>query len=225
MVESLHKNGIRVVMDVVYNHTFSIGGAPFDDVVPGYYYRVNDSGKYTNGSGCGNEVASERPMVRKYIKDSVKYWAQEYKIDGYRFDLAGLIDTTTIIELTNELRAEIDPNIIIYGEPWQAGGSSLSASMQTLKGSQAGNGFGVFNDNFRNTIKGGSDDATTGYATGASGKEADIVKGVMGSIDDFTQNASESINYVTAHDNLNLWDKIVVAAGLNDEQDFNTSRW
>lgn len=222
MVESLHKNGIRVVMDVVYNHTFSIGGAPFDDVVPGYYYRVNDSGKYTNGSGCGNEVASERPMVRKYIKDSVKYWAQEYKIDGYRFDLAGLIDTTTIIELTNELRAEIDPNIIIYGEPWQAGGSSLSASMQTLKGSQAGNGFGVFNDNFRNTIKGGSDDATTGYATGASGKEADIVKGVMGSIDDFTQNASESINYVTAHDNLNLWDKIVVAAGLNDAAGFLT---
>ena len=222
MVQALHDNGIRVVMDVVYNHTNSVGGSPFDAIVPGYYYRTRDNGTYSNGSGCGNEVASERPMVRKFIKDSVKYWAKEYNVDGFRFDLAGLIDTNTMTQITEELRSEVDPSIIIYCEPWQAGGSILSASSQTLKGSQAGNGFGVFNDNIRAAIKGGSDDATQGFATGASDKEALIVSGIEGSINDFTSVPSESINYVTAHDNLNLWDKIVVAAGLEDEANFLT---
>ncbi|MDU4117877.1 MAG: type I pullulanase [Clostridium perfringens] len=214
MVQTLHKNGIRVVMDVVYNHTYGIGqNSPFDPVVPGYFYRTNDEGKYTNGSGCGNEVATERPMVRKYIKDSVKYLAKEYDVDGFRFDLMGLIDTKTMSELTTELRNEIDPSLIIYGEPWQAGGSALPQEQQTLKGSQKGKGFAVFNDNFRNAIKGDSDGAGQGFATGASSKEGDIVAGIKGSVDDFTDSPSETINYVTAHDNLNLWDKIIKAAG------------
>ncbi|SCN24518.1 Pullulanase precursor [Clostridium sp. N3C] len=209
MVQALHENGIRVVMDVVYNHTYETTTSSFNLIVPGYYYRTDDNGKFTNGSGCGNEVASERPMVRKFIKDSVKYWANEYKVDGFRFDLMGLIDTTTMTEVTNELRNEVDPTILIYGEPWQAGGSSLSQEQQTLKGSQKDKGFAVFNDNFRGAIKGGSDDKTTGFANGASGKEAAIVEGVRGSIYDFTNSPSESINYVTAHDNLNLWDKFL----------------
>lgn len=214
MVQTLHKNGIRVVMDVVYNHTSGTGqNSPFDPVVPGYFYRTNDEGKYTNGSGCGNEVATERPMVRKYIKDSVKHLAKEYDVDGFRFDLMGLIDTKTMSELTTELRSEVDPSLIIYGEPWQAGGSALPQEQQTLKGSQKGKGFAVFNDNFRGAIKGDSDGAGQGFATGATGKEGDIVKGVKGAVDDFTDSPSETINYVTAHDNLNLWDKVIKAAG------------
>ncbi|MGG5462125.1 type I pullulanase [Clostridium sp. B9] len=221
MVQELHKNGIRVVMDVVYNHTYGIGqNSPFDPIVPGYFYRSNNEGKYTNGSGCGNEVATERPMVRKYIKDSVKNLAKEYNVDGFRFDLMGLIDTKTMNELTAELRNEIDPSLIIYGEPWQAGGSALPESQQTLKGTQRGKGFAVFNDNFRGAIKGDSDGMGQGFATGATGKEGAIVAGVKGSVDDFADSPSETINYVTAHDNLNLWDKVIKSGGKEKEAGF-----
>jgi pullulanase len=220
MVQALHKAGIRVVMDVVYNHTFEIGSSPFDAVVPGYFYRTTDAGRYTNGSGCGNEVASERPMVRKYIKDSVKYWANEYGVDGFRFDLMGLIDTTTMEQLTKELQEEVDPTILVYGEPWQAGGSPLPGAMQTTKGTQKDKNFSVFNDNFRGAIKGDSDMDGQGFATGAAGKEADIIKGVRGAIEDFTNGPTEAINYVTAHDNLNLWDKIIKSQSLDDEAKF-----
>jgi pullulanase len=212
MVQSLHDAGIRVIMDVVYNHTYQNGGWPFDSIVPAYYYRVNDSGRYSNGSGCGNEVASERPMVRKYIIDSCKYWASEYGVDGFRFDLMGLIDTPTMKQLTDELR-RFDPTIIIYGEPWQAGGSTLPGNLQSVIGKQKGMGFAVFNDRIRAAIKGGNDDASRGFASGASLKERAIVLGVTGSINDFTQQANESINYVTAHDNLNLWDKFALTNG------------
>jgi pullulanase len=218
MVQSMHDQGLRVVMDVVYNHTYIpestqlSGGSPFDKIIPGYFYRTDDAGKMTNGSGTGNEVASERPMVRKYIKDSVKYWATEYGVDGFRFDLMGLIDKQTMTELTKELKEEVDPSILVYGEPWTGGSTSLDAAFQNVKGSQKDQGYSVFNDNIRGAIKGGSDDASTGFATGASSKEADLVKGVKGSIEDFTNRPSESINYVTAHDNLNLWDKMMKVA-------------
>jgi pullulanase len=216
MVQALHNAGIRVVMDVVYNHTFETGGAPFDAVVPGYYYRLTDTGGYANGSGCGNEVASERPMVRKFIVESCLYWAQEYGVDGFRFDLMGLIDVPTMEQITGELRSKIDPSIIVYGEPWQAGGSPLEQQLQTTKGKQKNKGFAVFNDNIRTAIKGDSDGAGRGFATGQAGLEDRIVYGVMGSVNDFTARASESVNYVTAHDNLNLWDKIATSLGAND---------
>jgi pullulanase len=225
MVQSMHDEGIRVVMDVVYNHTYIpestqlSGGSPFDKIIPGYFYRTDDAGKITNGSGTGNEVASERPMVRKYIKDSVKYWASEYGVDGFRFDLMGLIDRQTMTELTKELKEEVDPSILIYGEPWTGGSTSLDAAFQNFKGTQKDQGYAVFNDNLRGAIKGGSDDASTGFATGSTGKENDIVTGVKGAITDFTNRPSESINYVTAHDNLNLWDKIMKVAG----QDITTN--
>lgn len=225
MVQSMHDEGIRVVMDVVYNHTYIpestqlSGGSPFDKVIPGYFYRTDDAGKITNGSGTGNEVASERPMVRKYIKDSVKYWATEYGVDGFRFDLMGLIDRQTMTELTKELKEEVDPSILIYGEPWTGGSTSLDAAFQNVKGSQKDQGYAVFNDNLRGAVKGGSDDASTGFATGATGKENDIITGVKGAITDFTNRPSESINYVTAHDNLNLWDKIMKVAN----QDITTN--
>ncbi|MHC0037508.1 type I pullulanase [Pseudoneobacillus sp. C159] len=221
MVQAMHDAGIRVVMDVVYNHTYIpestqlSGGSPFDKIIPGYFYRTDDAGRITNGSGTGNEVASERPMVRKYIKDSVKYWATEYGVDGFRFDLMGLIDRQTMQELTKELKEQVDPTILIYGEPWTGGSTSLDPAFQNFKGTQKDQGYAVFNDNLRGAIKGGSDDASTGFATGSSGKENDILTGVKGAITDFTNRPSESINYVTAHDNLNLWDKIMKVAGVD----------
>ncbi len=215
MVQALHDAGIRVVMDVVYNHTFEIEEGPFNKIVPGYYYRTIDSNlNFANGSGCGNEVATEREMVRKYILDSVKYWAREYNIDGFRFDLYGLIDELTASQIASQLKSEVDPSIIIYGEPWQAGGSPLENGVG--KGSQKNQGYAVFNDNIRGAIKGDSDSTGKGFATGATGKEDDIVKGIFGATGDFTNSPTESINYVTAHDNLNLYDKVIVSQGLND---------
>ena len=218
MVQALHKAGIRVVMDVVYNHTFHTGTWPFDAVVPGYYYRITDAGLYSNGSGCGNEVASDHPMVRKFIIDSCRYWASEYNIDGLRFDLMGLIDVGTMKQLTEEIRRDIDPEFIIYGEPWTGGASILEKDMQTVIGAQKGLGFAVFNDRLRTAVKGGSDDSSRGFATGGRvlWMEEGIVKGVMGSVNDFTHQANESINYVTAHDNLNLWDKVSLSHRAGD---------
>ncbi|MDR3284789.1 MAG: type I pullulanase [Treponema sp.] len=215
MVQALHDAGIRVIMDVVYNHTASVQEGPFERLVPGYFYRTTASGALSNGSGCGNEVATERPMVRKYIIDSCTYWAREYNIDGFRFDLMGLIDTPTMEQLVQEVRAEVDQSILIYGEPWQAGGSVLAANLQTNKGAQKDKQFAVFNDNIRGAIKGGSDDGSKGFATGQSGREWDIVNGVKGAIYEFTARAGESVNYVTAHDNLNLWDKISMSFGAS----------
>jgi pullulanase len=216
MVQALHDAGIRVVMDVVYNHTYQTGGGPFESAVPGYYYRTTETGSLSNGSGCGNEVASERPMVRKFIIDSCRYWAKEYNIDGFRFDLMAIIDRETMGQIAETMRREADPGFIIYGEPWQAGGSALSSSQQSGVGSQRGRGIAIFNDRLRGSIKGGSDDASRGFATGQSGTEQGIVNGIRGSIDSFADNAGESINYVTAHDNLNLWDKISFSLGAND---------
>ena len=215
MVQALHDAGIRVIMDVVFNHTYATGGWPFDALVPGYFYRKTPRGGYANGSACGNEVASERPMVRKFITDSCRHWVTEYGIDGFRFDLMGLIDTETMSHVVAELR-RIDPSIIIYGEPWQAAGSVLPKSMQTLPGSQKGLGFAVFNDRLRTAVKGGSDDGSRGFATGKTGMEKGIAIGLAGSTADFTYEANESVNYVTAHDNLNLWDKVALSLGEDD---------
>ncbi len=220
MVQALHKKEIGVIMDVVYNHTASIEDGPFNKIVPNYFYRMNDKGQFTNGSGCGNEVASEYPMVRKYIKDSLKYWVSEYGVDGFRFDLMGLIDVQTMKEITQELRAEFGQDIIIYGEPWQAGGSPLPEEMQTTKGKQKNNGFAVFNDNIRWAIKGDSDGSDKGFATGNTSKEGDIKEGVLGSIYSITDAPTETINYVTAHDNLNLWDKVIKTQGLEQQEGF-----
>ncbi|GAS83499.1 type I pullulanase [Paenibacillus amylolyticus] len=221
MVLALHNKGIGVIMDVVYNHTFDTAGSSFEKLVPGYYYRQNADGTYSNGSGTGNEVATERAMVRKFIIDSVRYWAEEYHVDGFRFDLMGLIDTTTMKKLAAELHAEVSPSILLYGEPWGALDSPLGDDM-TLKGAQRGAGFAVFNDNFRGVIKGDSDGTGTGFATGADGKEGELWTGVRGAIDDFADGPSETINYVTVHDNLNLWDKVARTQGLHDTLNFLT---
>jgi len=213
MILSLHRAGIRVVMDVVYNHTYSIFDSIFDKVEPGYFYRHNPDGSYSNGSGCGNETASERPMVKKLIIDSLKYWVKEYHVDGFRFDLMGLHDIDAMKEIEKILHS-IDPSLLLYGEPWTAGPSVLPLEKQFLKGAQKGTRIAVFNDNFRNAIKGLPDDESKGFATGKKNVEKDIMKGVVGSIEysseikDFALNPQETINYVSCHDNLTLWDKI-----------------
>ncbi|WNS46608.1 type I pullulanase [Paenibacillus sp. MMS20-IR301] len=215
MVQALHSRGISVIMDVVYNHTYSIEQGPFQPLVPDYFYRHDYSGRLSDGSGVGNELATELPMVRKYIKDSLAYWAAEYHIDGFRFDLMGLMDSVTMRELTEQLRLEINPSLLLYGEPWTGGESPLAS--KTLKGVQRGKGYAVFNDHFRSAIKGDSDGWGKGFVTGEYGKEGAVASGIKGAIHEFTDSPVETVNYVTAHDNLNLWDKIIATQGLRHE--------
>ncbi len=206
LVDALHKKGLRVIMDVVYNHTSETNPFVqynFNGVAPGYYYRVNDEGQYWNGSGCGNEFRSEGPMARKFILDSVKYWVNEYKVDGFRFDLMGLMDLETMTEISEELH-KIDPNILVYGEPWAAGSTPIEI---TTKGAQKGLGFGVFNDNFRNALKSSPFSVEKTYLV--DGVRVDQVKeGLRGSINDFALHPHESINYVECHDNRTFWDQL-----------------
>lgn len=205
MIKTLHKNNIRIIMDVVYNHMQET--ANLDKLVPGYYFRSNYRGRYTNGSGCGNEVATERPMVRKYILDSIKHWINDYNIDGFRFDLMGLIDINTMKEIVETIN-EVNDNILIYGEPWKGGNSPLVNGI--CKGMQKGQDFSVFNDTFRDFIR-GNNSPSNGFVNGKQhdGSTAwSIIEGLKGSTNTLTEKPVESINYVDAHDNYTLWDQI-----------------
>ncbi len=204
MVQALHENDIGVIMDVAYNHTYYGGESSFEKMEPGYFHR-RINGFFANGSGCGNEVATERPMVRKFIVDSVRYWAEEYHIDGFRFDLMALIDRETMKEVKRALK-EISPSIIVYGEPWAALTPQIPPCNQMNKGSQRGTGIAIFNDDFRDAVGSG--------LAGGYNKEMEIKKGIVGAIDychdirSFAEKPEESINYASCHDNLTLWDKI-----------------
>ncbi|MDQ0202066.1 type I pullulanase [Neobacillus ginsengisoli] len=217
LIQSLHQDRIGINMDVVYNHTFSTLVSDFDKIVPQYYYRTDSAGNYTNGSGCGNEVAIEHPMAQKFVLDSVKYWVTEYHIDGFRFDLMALLGTDTMAKISKELHA-INPGIVLYGEPWTGGTSGLPSDQLLTKGQQKGLGIGVFNDNIRNGLDGNVfEKSAQGFATGDP-NQVDIIKnGVIGSIQDFTSAPSETINYVTSHDNMTLLDKIMTS-NPNDSQ-------
>ncbi|MGE5707610.1 MAG: type I pullulanase [Bacteroidota bacterium] len=217
MVQALHSQGIRVVMDVVFNHTYSVDSA-LERTVPSYYYRFNAEGKHSNGSGCGNELASERPMVRKLIVDSLKYWATEYHVDGFRFDLMALHDRETMKQAAEALH-RIDPSILLYGEPWCGGESALGHDRQLVKGAQRGLGVAVFNDHFRNAIKGDPDGWERAFATGEGGKETLIRHGIRGAIDEFADHPCETVNYVSCHDNLTLWDKINKSNSQDSEEE------
>jgi len=216
LVQGMHDAGIRVIMDVVYNHMQST--ANMDNIVPGYYFRSDAQGNYTNGSGCGNEVASDRPMVHKFIVDSSKHWANDYNIDGLRFDLMSLLDTDTIKDATNSIKT-INPTNIVYGEPWSGGSSSLDPNKQTVDGTQRNNHFGVFNDTFRDALR-GSNDPGKGYINdGANSDTAGKVQeGIKGSINGLTADPEETINYAEVHDNYCLWDQISKSLGQSPEQ-------
>lgn len=216
MVQAFHKNNISVVMDVVYNHTFKSYDSNLETLAKGYYHRMNDDGSFSNGSGVGNEINSQNPFVRKLIIDSLCHWAREYKIDGFRFDLMALIDIDTIQLALKKLR-RINPNIIIYGEPWMAFYSPLAFDKQILKGSQRSKSFAVFNDDFRDAIKGDANGYEKGYIQGIFSNKLAVETGIAGSIayDEkrigFTDKASETINYFNCHDNLILYDKLAIS--------------
>lgn len=213
LVQGYHEKGISVVLDVVYNHTFRTFDSPFNEIEPGYYYRQDENGYFSNGSGCGNELASERPMVRKFIIESLCYLAKEYKVDGFRFDLMALIDMDTVLELKRELE-KINPNILIYGEPWMALASPLEYNQQVIIGSQKNKGFSIFNPFFRDALKGDNDGVIRGYIQGEYYNKKSIEEGIAGSIGldnkpSSFANPLESINYFNAHDNLIFNDKLI----------------
>lgn len=214
MIAALHAAGIGVVMDVVYNHTYRTEN-PLNNTVPYYFFRQNPDGSFSNGSGCGNEFASERPMARRYLIDSILYWAKEYHIDGFRFDLMGLYDAESI----NAVRAALDAlpggrEILLYGEPWQGGASQLhqyEANKANL--AMLNERVGIFCDDTRDAIKGGCFDAREpGYVEGKPGSFWDIGAAVAAwcRSDRLPPHApSQIVSYVSAHDNFTLWDKLL----------------
>lgn len=211
MVKELHDNKISVVMDVVYNHVHQADNFSINKIVPEYFSRVDEDGKYSNGSGCGNDTASERSMVKKYIVDSVKYWADEYHIDGFRFDLVGLIDTETINEIMKEVH-KTHPNVIFYGEGWSMD-TTLTKSgytMATQKNSIKTPGFAYFNDNIRDGLKGSVFNTETGFVSGKEGMEQTIIDAFLGS-SDWCSSPSQSVNYTSCHDNMTLFDRLVAS--------------
>jgi len=213
-IMGFHEKGIKVVMDVVYNHTFRGKVSNFNVLATNYYYRQWPDGTFSNGSGCGNEFDTQKPMARKFIIDSLKYWVKEFRVDGFRFDLMALIDIDTIEMAVKELR-EIKPDILIYGEPWLADNTPLPSNKTTSKGTQSKMSFALFNDNFRNAVKGDNDGYYLGFAQGNLDEIRNVETGIAGSIFydtariGFTQKARETINYVNSHDNLILQDKIL----------------
>jgi len=222
VVKDYASSDIRIIMDVVYNHVSAATSSNFSMIVPGYYFRYNADGSYSNGSGCGNEVASERAMARKFIVDSVVWWASEYNIKGYRFDLMGLIDTTTMNAVKTALAA-IDPDIVVYGEPWAAAGTTLPGGQMSTTGQVYSTlvGVGGFNDAGRNGIRG--ENSWSGNQWGWMQKgEADNasnvsfinrVKGMMAGMNGeyynyANWNPSKTVNYASCHDNLTLYDQL-----------------
>ncbi len=245
MIAGLHKAGLRVIMDVVYNHVYNAQNHSFNKTVPGYYFRYKD-GALNGNSGCGNDTASERQMMRKYIVDSVKYWATHYNLDGFRFDLMGLIDLKTMQEVRAELN-KIDPSIIVLGEGWDMN-TMLPKSDSTIQpnGSKIP-GVAFFNDSFRDAMKGSVFDAKgTGFVNGntskdtkallehnllgcqfgTGGKTADgknTIKCWNGNAEMHFADAGQVVQYVEAHDNLSLYDKLKVSAP-NDTEDVRMKR-
>lgn len=230
MVLALHSRGIGVIMDVVFNHTYRRDDSNLQKIVPGYYYRNDETG-YTNGSGCGNEVASDRPMVQKLIVDSLIYWAKEYHIDGFRFDLMGVLDIDTMNVIAERLK-EIRPDIYLYGEGWNGGPSSLAEEKRAFKASaKKMPGIGMFNDDIRDTIKGSVFyDDHLGFVNGGTHLENALRYGITGAVahpqvdydaygsKPWAKEPGQSINYVSCHDNYTLWDKLSVSCPEASEE-------
>lgn len=204
MIAALQNAGIGVILDVVYNHSVpSVGaGSAFWQTVPWYYFRTNDRGEILNESGVGNALNDERPMVRKFIRDSLTFWAKEYRLDGFRFDLMGMFTAESNIEFAKAIRS-VNPKALIYGEPWTGGGP-----LRFGKGDQKGTGIAVFNDDFRNTFRGELDGPGLGFATGGTTSFDAVIRAMSGSIDGFASSPQETVNYVSAHDNYTFADKV-----------------
>ncbi|MFV0345076.1 MAG: type I pullulanase [Bacteroidales bacterium] len=229
MIKVLHDKGIGIVMDVVYNHTGYSDHSVFNLIEPGYFYRHWDDGNLSNGSGCGNEIASERPMVRKFIIDSIRYWASEFHIDGFRFDLMGLMD----LETMRQIRCcvdEINPSIILYGEGWTADKTPLPEAYQASKYNVGLlDRVAVFNDNFRDALKGRPSPNEPGFVSGNKSIEEPVKFGIVGATyhpqlsfgyinsPAYAQFPWQTISYVSCHDNYTLYDQLKIQ--LPDEDD------
>ncbi len=226
LIHTLHKNGLRVVLDVVYNHTSDIDHSNFSQFAPGYFYRHNPDGSYSNGTGCGNEVASEMPMARKFMIESVVYWAKEYHLDGFRFDLMGVHDIETMNMISDTLH-KIDPTIFIYGEGWAAGNSSMPENLRAVKKNIARvNKVAVFSDDIRDGIKGGWGDLKEkGFVSGNTKMTESVKSGVVASTPNPQINYNrvnyskaawagepfQTITYVSCHDDNTLWDRLKIS--------------
>ena len=234
MVQALHKAGIRVILDVVYNHTFNIDGSNFQKTYPGYYFRHRPDGTYSDGSGCGNETASEKPLMREFMVESVKYWVNEYHIDGFRFDLMGVHDIKTMNLIRAELN-KIDPSIYVYGEGWSAGSCAYPQEKLAMKANARQlNGIGAFSDEMRDALRGPfSDDKKGGFLAGMPNCEESIKFGIAGAIDHpqvdmtkvnyskaaWTNEPSQMIAYVSCHDDMCLTDRLrATVPNISDEE-------
>lgn len=223
MVQALHKAGIRVILDVVYNHTFNIDHSNFQLTYPDMYYRKTADGKYSDGSGCGNETASEKPLMREFMLESVKYWIDEYHIDGFRFDLMGVHDIETMQQIRAEVN-KIDPSIYIYGEGWSAGSCAYPVDKLAMKANtQQLNGIAAFSDDMRDALRGPfSDDHKGALLAGIPGEEESLKFGIVGGIahpqvdmtkvnydkKPWTNNPTEQISYVSCYDDMCLVDRL-----------------
>lgn len=226
MVQALHKNGLRVILDVVYNHTSDTKNSNFNQFAPGYFYRHNPDGSYSNGTGCGNEVASERPMVRKFMIESVLYWTKEYHLDGFRFDLMGTHDIETMNDISAALH-KIDPTILIYGEGWTAGNTPLPENLRAVKDNVSRlNHIAVFSDDLRDGLKGGWRDLKEkGFVSGNASLAESVKFGIVASTPDRQVNYKsvnyskapwaaepfQTITYVSCHDDNTLFDRLKIS--------------
>lgn len=236
LVQSLHQKGIGVIFDVVYNHTFYTRRSAFNQTVPGYYYRQKSNGTFSNASGCGNEIASERQMVRKYMIDSLSYWANEFHADGFRFDLMGIYD----LETMNLIRTKMDsisPSILLYGEGWAADKSPMEETWRAVK-TNVSHLFriAVFNDDFRNGIKGNTfNGSSKGFVSGQTIQEENIKFGIVGAcfhpqiVYGYVENSKspwatepwQCINYASCHDNYTLFDKLILSCPKATEEEIS----
>lgn len=234
MVQALHKAGIRVILDVVYNHTFNIEGSNFERTAPGYFYRQRPDGTYADASACGNETASDRPMMRKYIIESVLHWAREYHIDGFRFDLMGIHDIRTMNEVRAALTA-LDPSIIVYGEGWAAQAPQLPQDSLAMKANTYRMpGIAAFSDEMRDALRGPFNDNKQGaFLAGLPGGEESIKFGIVGAVQhpqvcndsvNYSQapwagEPTQMISYVSCHDDMCLVDRLRASIpGIKDDE-------
>ena len=234
MVQALHKAGIRVILDVVYNHTFNIEESNFNLTYPGYYYRLTEDGKVSDGSGCGNETASEKPLMRQFMIESVLYWAKEYHIDGFRFDLMGIHDIETM-NLIRKALDEVDPSIYIYGEGWSAGTCAYPVEKLAMKANTRQlDRIGAFCDDMRDAIRGPfSDDHKAAFLGAVPGNEESIRFGIAGAIahpqidmskvnyskEPWTNSPAQMISYVSCHDDMCLVDRLKASIpGITEDE-------
>ena len=240
MVMALHKAGIRIIFDAVYNHTFDINGSNFQRTYPDYYYRKTKEGKYSDGSGCGNETASEKPLMRQFMLESVKYWIDEFHIDGFRFDLMGVHDIETMLAI-REMVNRIDPSIYIYGEGWSAGSCAYPNDQLAMKANTFKlNGIGAFSDDMRDALRGPfSDDTKGAFLAGIPGEEESLKFGIVGGIahpqvdmnlvnydkKPWTAEPTQQISYVSCHDDMCLVDRLkATVPGIKDASQTESER-